>query len=293
MPARSNASRLPQTANVCRPCRTTGWSGTRSLSRRMSGSRLVHAPSSQPQPTIHSPFGTVRRALDHAFDGVGLGLDADEVHALERRAEVREVHVRVDEPGQDGRAVEIDDARARALVAFGVGAAADERDPAAVDRDGLGVGPPAVERRAARRAPAGRHRPDPASRAYTRARRPAGCRRARRCHSQTPPGRRRRRTRVRFVAWAQRRLRAGWPVRAGLRFAEARFGVLPAARRLGNFALMISYAVWINRSRSRLPNADPRSGSCTHIARAMYGAGINPGCSTSSANVSGVHLNAI
>jgi hypothetical protein len=43
--------------------------------------------------------------------GIGFGLHADEIHALERRAQLRQVDVGIDETGQHGRAREIDHAR--------------------------------------------------------------------------------------------------------------------------------------------------------------------------------------
>ena len=53
--------------------------------------------------------------------------------------------VRVDETGQDRRAVEIDDARARPVMTLGIDAATDEDDAIAADRDRLRVGSPACE----------------------------------------------------------------------------------------------------------------------------------------------------
>jgi len=47
----------------------------------------------------------------------------------------------------------------------------------------------------------------------------------------------------------------------------------------------------INSAISRRSSTSPTDRSSTHIARAMYGAGIIPSRSISSANVSGVHLN--
>src|SRR5213595_2357996 len=56
---------------------------------------------------------------------------------------------------------------------------------------------------------------------------------------------------------------------------------------------MRSYDVLARVSNSRRSSVSPSDCSCTHMLRAMYGAGMIPGRSTSSPNVSGVHLKPI
>src|SRR3989442_6270305 len=70
-------------------------------------------------------------------------------------------------------------------------------------------------------------------------------------------------------------------------------GAAPGRFDFGSFATTSSYEVFTSDSISRRSSASPSSCSCTHMFRAMYGAGMMPGRSTSSPNDSGVHLKAI
>src|SRR5262245_50402293 len=65
----------------------------------------------------------------------------------------------------------------------------------------------------------------------------------------------------------------------------------PGRFDFGSFATTRSYEVFISSVSSRRSSVSPSSSSITHMLRAMYGAGMMPGRSTSSANDSGVHLN--
>src|SRR5262249_22045172 len=66
----------------------------------------------------------------------------------------------------------------------------------------------------------------------------------------------------------------------------------PGRWDFGSFATTRSYDVLTSSVSSRRSSVSPSSSSITHMLRAMYGAGMMPGRSTSSANDSGVHLNA-
>src|SRR6185295_1031642 len=96
---------------------------------------------------------------------------------------------------------------------------------------------------------------------------------------------------ARFFDAAFRTLRGRrGPVGAGLPTS----GIVPPGRfDFGSVATTRSYDVLTSGSSSRRSSTFPSSCSWTHMFRAMYGAGMIPGRSTSSPNVSGVHLNAI
>src|SRR6185503_13045696 len=51
----------------------------------------------------------------HAIDGFRLGLDTDEVHAIERRSEIGQMNVRVDQSRNQRRTLQIDDLGLRTL----------------------------------------------------------------------------------------------------------------------------------------------------------------------------------
>jgi hypothetical protein len=65
----------------------------------------------------------------------------------------------------------------------------------------------------------------------------------------------------------------------------------PGRFDFGSVATTSSYDVLSRSSISRRSSTSPTVRSCTHMARARYGAGMMPSRSVSSANVSGVHLN--
>jgi hypothetical protein len=107
----------------------------------MSGRRRALVPAPADDPLALRNRGGARR---HAVHGFGFSLDADQIHAIERRAQIRQVHMRFDEAGHDRRAAKVDDASAGAAVPFGLNARADKGNPVAGDGDGFGVWLPAV-----------------------------------------------------------------------------------------------------------------------------------------------------
>jgi hypothetical protein len=88
------------------------------------------------------------RNLSGTFGGSGyglfLGLDTHEIHARQRGAELHDVGVGVDQTGQDGGSVKIEDLRVAALKCPGFFSAPHEDDLTVADGDGFCIRVPTL-----------------------------------------------------------------------------------------------------------------------------------------------------
>ena len=102
---------------------------------------FVPSPADNPLP-----FRRLSRSRLDTLHRLGVGFHADQAHPVERRAELGDVHVRIDETGNNGAAGRVDDLRLRPFESKRLRVRADERDASAPDRHRLGVGMPPAGR---------------------------------------------------------------------------------------------------------------------------------------------------